>query len=1163
MLRPFPDAPPRSRAPRALAPAVLALTLAAAASTAVAQARPTAQPAAVGTAVSRAAAARDLAARQFAGPTMGAVDTAAYAGLRWRELGPARGGRSVAVAGSVARPNEYWMGTTGGGVFKSTNGGRDWAPVTDRFFGGTIGAIAVDERNPDVVYVGTGETPIRGNVSHGEGVWKTTNGGRTWTHLGLTETRHIARVRIDPRNSDRIYVAALGNVFTAGPERGIYRSDDAGRTWRKILFRDDSTGAIDLVMDPTNPDVMYASFWQAGRTSWMLSSGGRGSGIFKTTDGGQNWTEISRARGLPQQGVMGKIGLALSPVKPSRVWALIEHDSGGVYRSDDAGQTWSYINRDRSLRQRAWYYSRIFADPKDTNAVYALNVSFYRSTDGGRTFRGISTPHSDNHDLWIAANDPQRMIEGNDGGANVSTDGGRTWTEQDYATAQFYHVTTSNEFPYHICGAQQDNSTLCGPSRSPGGITIDDWFDAGGGESGYIAVNPSNPDIVYAGSYGGLLTRLDRETGIERNVSPWPLNPMGQSSEDIQYRFQWTFPIVFSRHDANVLYAGGSQLFRTTTEGQSWEVVSPPLARNDPKTMGPSGGPITRDQTGVETYGTIFAFDESPLTRGLLWAGSDDGLIHVSRDNARTWQNVTPPAAMLPEFARISIIEPSPWDAGTAYVAANRFGMGDMRPYLLKTTDYGRTWTRIDTGITGDGHFTRVIRADPVRRGLLYAGTERGTWVSFDDGAHWQQLQLNLPPVPVHDLAIKEGDLVAATHGRSFWVLDDLSALRQVTPAVTSAAAHLYKPRDAYRVSFGGGFGGGGGGGGGTVGANPPTGPVVYYHLDRPGQTVTLDFLDARGQVIRSFTSALDSAAAADSVRREAQRVAARDSLVQLGGLSPDSAARVIAARNVGGGGPGMGGGGGGFGLGGGSTRVPNRQGLNQYVWNMRYPDASTFRGIIMWAGNTTGPIAPPGTYSVRMRVNGGEPQTQSFRLLKDPRSPATQAELDAQFAFLVEIRDALSAANDAVRTIRNVKHQMNERGRALRGADSATFATTAADFARRLSAIEEELYQVRNQSGQDPLNYPIKLNNKIAALTGHVASAEGPPTAQSRQVFAQLKRDLDRHLAALKQLMDGTLPQVNAALTRAGGQAIVPSTAELGPPPANAGGGPGGDDVQ
>ncbi|HEX5580049.1 MAG TPA: glycosyl hydrolase, partial [Gemmatimonadaceae bacterium] len=778
------------------------------------------------------AAAAGAPAQPASAAAPAAYDSAAFAAYGWREIGPYRGGRSVAVAGSMARPDEYWMGTVGGGVFKSTNGGRDWDPVTDRYFGGSIGAITVDERNPDIVWVGTGETPIRGNVTHGEGLWRTTDGGKTWAYMGLRDTRQIARVRLHPTNANRVYVAALGNVFLPTKERGVYRSDDAGKTWKKILFRDDSTGAIDLVADPSNPDVMYASFWQAGRTPWTLSSGGKGSGIFKTTNGGDTWTEISRAPGLPR-GLLGKIGLAVSPVNPKRLWALIEADEGGVFRSDDAGATWTRVNEDRSLRQRAWYYSRVFADPKDENTLYALNVSFFRSTDGGKTFKTIPTPHSDNHDLWIAPDDPARMIEGNDGGANVSTDTARTWTEQDYATAQMYHVTTTNHFPYHICGAQQDNSTLCGPSRNPGGITTADWQEAGGGESGYIAADPRNPDIIYAGSYGGLLTRKDMRTGLTRNVSPWPLNPMGQSSEDIELRFQWTFPIVFSRHTPGVLYAGGSQLFRTTDEGQSWEIVSPPLGRNDPKTMGPSGGPITRDQTGVETYGTIFAFDESPVTPGLLWAGSDDGLIHISRDNAKTWNRVTPPESLLPDFARISIIEPSPYDAGTAYVAANRYQMGDMRPYILKTTDYGKSWTKITAGIEGDGEFTRVVRADPVRRGLLFAGTERGVWISFDDGARWQRLPVTLPPVPVHDMVIKEGDLVVATHGRSFYVLDDLSTIRQMQPEVLAKAAHLFQPRDAYRTQW---SGRGRRGGGSTVGQNPASGAVVRYWLKDGGR---------------------------------------------------------------------------------------------------------------------------------------------------------------------------------------------------------------------------------------------------------------------------------------------------------------------------------------
>lgn len=1030
-------------------------------------------------------------------------DAGSMSALKWREIGPYRGGRTVAVAGSVARPDEYWMGTTGGGVFKSTNGGRDWQPVTDGYFGGSIGTIAVDQSNPDIVYVGTGETPIRGNVTNGDGVWKTTDGGRTWTHLGLTETRQIDRIVIHPTNSNRIWLAALGDVFKPTKERGVYRSDDAGATWKQVLFRHDSAGALDLSVDPTNPDILYVSFWQAGRTPWMLSSGGRWSGIFKSTDGGDTWTDISRNPGLPK-GVMGKIGLALSPANPQRIWAQVEAEDGGLYRSDDAGATWSLINDDRALRQRAWYYSHLHADPKDPNTIYAQNTGFYRSTDGGKTLTNIPVPHGDNHDLWIAPDNPLRMIESNDGGANVSTDGARTWTEQDYATAQFYHVTTTNDFPYHICGAQQDNSTLCGPSAKAGGIGISDWYDVGGGESGYIAVDPRNPNIAYAGSYGGLLTRKDRRTGISRNVSPWPLNPMGHSSEDIEYRFQWTYPIVFSRHDPSVLYAGGSQLFRTTDEGHSWTIVSPPLARRDPKTMGPSGGPITKDQTGVETYATIFAFDESPITQGLLWVGTDDGMVHVSRDNGATWTNVTPPTSLLPDFARISIIEPGHYAPGTAYIAANRYQQADMQPYLLRTTDYGQTWTRIDNGITGDTEFTRVIREDPVRPGLLYAGTERSVWISFDDGASWTSLRQNLPIVPVHDIVVKDGDVIAATHGRSFYVLDDVSVLRQITPSIASSAAHLFKPADAYRVQWSGGFGGGGGSGS-PVGANPPSGATVRYWLRQPAREVKLEFMDANGEMIHSFVSAEQRGTPA------AAAAGGRGGAARAGTVSTDA-------------------------------------GLNQFSWDMRYPDAVGFRGLIMWAGRTTGPVAPPGTYQVRLVVDGQQVATERFNLLKDPRSDATQADLDAQFAMLVKVRDALSAANNGVRTIRNVKYQMAEGGAKLSGRDSANFARAAEQFAARLSRVEEELYQVKNRSGQDPLNFPIRLNNEIAALSGHVGSAEAAPTQQSQQVYDILKQRLDTQLSALEETLSGGLPAINTMLERAGQARIVPSTDELGP---------------
>ncbi len=1032
------------------------------------------------------------------------VPSAALTTVRWRELGPARGGRSVAVAGSTARPLEYWMGTTGGGVWKTTDGGVNWQPMTDRYFGGTIGAIGVAESNPDVVYVGGGETDIRGNTSHGDGLWKTTDGGRTWTLMGLKETRHIGRVRVHPTNPDVVYVGALGHAFGNNPDRGVFKTEDGGKSWKKILYRNDSTGVWDLIMDPSDPNTLYATFWHAYRRPWMLNSGGPGSGIMKTTDGGVTWRELTTNPGLPR-GVLGKIGLAVSPANPRRVWAQIEADSGGTYRSDDGGATWQFLNGDRNLRQRAWYYSRLVADPKDTNVVYGLNVSFFRSTDGGKTWRQqISVPHGDNHDLWIAPNDPLRMIEGNDGGANVSFNGGQTWSEQDFATAQFYHVSTTNHFPYKVCGAQQDNSTLCGPSRQAGGISIGDWDDAGGGESGYVTADPTNPDIVYAGSYSGYLTRKDMRTGLERNINAWPDNPMGWSSEDIKYKFQWTFPIVISMHDPKVLYAGGSSLFRSTNQGQSFDIISPPLARNDPRTLGPSGGPITRDQTGVETYGTIFTLAESFQSKDVLWVGTDDGYVQLSRDGGRTWKNVTPPG--IGDFTRISLIEASHYAEGTAYLAANRFQLDDFQPLLYKTTDYGATWTKIVTGIPAD-QFTRVIREDPVRRGLLYAGTERGAYVSFDDGASWQPLQGNLPPVPVHDLVVKEGDLVAGTHGRSFWILDDLSALRQVTAEALAKPAHLFAPRDAYRIEWGGGFGGGGMRGPGAAasnpGQNPPTGVIVRYHLARADQAVKLEFLAPDGSVIKAYESA-------DSATLAAERAAAAN--------AP---------------------GGGRFG-GGGAVRPANAAGMNSFAWDMRYPDASTFRGMILWAGGTRGPIAPAGTYTVRMTVAGQAPQTATFKLLNDPRSEATDADLVAQFEFLMKVRDKTTEANDAVKQVRWVRGEMQDR---LTAAPRLRRMATALDSA--MSRIEREVYQVKNQSGQDPLNYPVRLNNRIAGLSGVASSGPYRPTAQAEQVLTELSAALGVQLRQLQRVFDTDLKKFNDELRKLGLEPIVPKAEE------------------
>ena len=1068
------------------------------------------------------------------------MDTSALRGLRWREIGPFRGGRSVAVAGSDQRPAEYYMGTTGGGVFRTTDAGQTWAAVTDKTFGGTIGAIAVAPSNPDIVYVGTGEYPIRGNVSHGDGVFKSTDAGRTWRYAGLGDARQIARVRVHPSNPDLVYVAVQGNVWGPSGTRGIYRSRDGGGTWQRILFRDSLTGAADLTMDPLDPNTLYAGFWTAWRKPWELVSGGAGSGLFKSTDGGDTWTDLTRNAGLPK-GLIGNVGISASGAKRGVVYAILEADSGGVFRSDDGGRTWRRTNDERKLRQRAWYYTKIHADPKDADVVYVNNVQFQKSSDGGKTFRAVRTMHADSHDLWIAPGNPQRMIQGDDGGASVSENGGRTWTEEDYATAQFYHVTTTTHFPYQVCGAQQDNSTLCGPNAAEGGVRQEDWEEVGGGESGYIAARPDRPDIVYAGSYGGYLTRKDRRTGTERNVNPWPLNPMGHSAGDLRYRFQWTFPIVVSSHDPTTVYAAANVLFRTTDEGQSWTAISGDLTRHDPKTLGPSGGPITKDQTSVEYYGTIFAVAESPLARGTIWTGSDDGLVHLTRDGGRTWTNVTPKE--LPAYSRISTIEASRHAPGTAYLAANRYQLDDMSPWLFRTTDHGRTWTRIDRGIAPT-EFTRVIREDPVRPGLLYAGTERGVWVSFDDGAGWQRLQLNLPLVPVHDLAIAEGDLVAGTHGRSFWVLDGLTTLRQLAPDTLAKPAHLFQPQDAYRIQWGNGNPAAAHH---PTGQNPPSGAVIHYWLKTEPREVTLDFLDGRGRVIRSFTSTADSATRADSIRGDSLRRTRRDSLAKAG-IDADSLRRLEAAAGEG---SGVAGGGGADEDGPRrqrTPRVPMKQGLNQFAWNLRYPDASTFEGIIMWAGGTQGPVAPPGTYAVRMTVDGDTATrtTRRFVVLKDPRTTASPTDLAEQFALLLKIRDRTSEANDAVRTIRNVRAQLAEREARIPEPQRAPWAAIASPLRERLERIENEIYQTRNRSGQDPLNYPIRLNNQISALANVVSSTEAKPTQQAYTVFTMLSMELDKRSLELRELLTADLVRANELLRGAGLQPIVPSTAEV-----------------
>ena len=1028
--------------------------------------------------------------------------------LQYRSIGPYRGGRSAAVAGVVSQPFVYYYGATGGGVWKTTDGGINWESVSDgSVFGtGSVGAIAVADSDPNTIYVGMGESPIRGNVSHGDGVYKSNDAGKTWKKVGLEDTRQIPRIRVHPKNPDLVYVAALGHIWGPNDQRGVFRSKDGGKTWEKVLSRGNKAGAIDLILDPTNPNIIYAGFWEVYRKPWTLESGGPGSGIFKSTDGGDTWNELTRNTGLPK-GMIGKVGITVSPANPERVWALVEAEDGGVFRSDNGGTTWTRVNDERRLRQRAWYYTRIYADPKNADSVYVLNVGFFRSNDGGRTYATISVPHSDNHDLWIAPDDPNRMIESNDGGANVSFNGGRSWTDQDQPTAQFYRVAVDNDFPYNIYGAQQDNSTMRIASRNTGNsIGTSDWHDVGGGESGWIAPSPKDSNIVYAGSYGGLTTRYDHRTGQERNISPYPNNPMGAGADVLKYRFQWNFPIVFSPHDPNTLYAAANVLFKSTDEGSSWQIISSDLTRNDKSKQGASGGPITKDNTSVEYYATIFALMESPVQAGTIWTGSDDGLVHLSRDSGKTWSNVTPPASMMPEWIQINSLEASPHDAGTAYLAGTMYKWDDNKPYLYRTTDYGKTWKKITNGIP-DTAFTRVIREDPNKRGLLYAGTETGMYVSFDNGERWQSLQLNLPVVPITDLAIqkREKELVVATQGRSFWILDDLALLHQLMDAGGFSAAgetRLFKPRESYRMPGGGGFPLPATA---TVGRNPPNGVVVYYSLKtKPTSDVDLEFLDASGKSIRKFTA---------RVRPPAQ------------GAAP---AGPPAGE------------GGGFGGGGGAPPVPVEVGLNRFVWDTRQADAVRFPGMILWAGEVRGPKMPPGTYQVKLTADG-KTLTQNFEIKSDPRVTTTAADYAKQYELSLRIRDKLSETHNAIIQIREVRRQVEDLLKRVAGQPNFKVVNDAGTaLNKNLTAVEEMLYQTKNQSNQDPLNYPIRLNNKLAALGGVVGSAEAAPTAQSYAVYDELVAQIDAELQKFGQLMRTDVPAFNQLVREQNIPAVV-----------------------
>lgn len=993
---------------------------------------------------------------------------ALYSSMQYRLIGPFRGGRSAAVTGVPNKPNLFYFGATGGGVWKTEDGGRSWGNISDGFFGGSIGAIEVAQSDPNIIYVGGGEKTLRGNVSSGYGVWKTEDAGKTWTSAGLGKSRHIPRIKIHPKNPNIIYAAVLGNIYKPTEERGVYKSTDGGKTWRKTLFVNSSAGAVDLTLDPNNPRVLYASTWRAKRTPYSLSSGGDGSALWKSTDSGETWTEISKNEGFPKD-TLGIIGVTVSPKNSEHVWAIVENkEKGGLYRSDDGGKKWTQVNAERKLRQRAWYYTRLYADTEDVNTVYVLNVQYHKSTDGGKTFSTFNAPHGDHHDLWIAPENPKRMIIGDDGGAQITYDGGYTWsTYSNQPTAQFYRVTTDNAFPYRIYAAQQDNSTIRINHRSDGrSISDNDWEETAGGESAHIAVDPTNNDIVYGGSYGGFLTRKNHKTGTTRAINVWPDNPMGYGADGMKYRFQWNFPILFSKHNPKKLYTFSNHVHVTENEGQSWKLLSDDLTRNDPSKLVSSGGPITQDNTSVEYYCTIFAANESPLKEGLLWVGSDDGLVHVSKNGGETWENVTP--KNMAEWSMVNSIEPSAFNEGTCYVAATKYKLGDFAPYLYKTTDYGQTWAKITNGINNE-HFTRVVREDPKQKGLLYAGTETGMYISFNDGASWKPFQLNLPIVPITDLTIKNNNLIVATQGRSLWILDDLSVLHQLDENTKNATSILYKPKDTYRTK-----GGSSSRPSKLAGSNHPNGVITHFYLNKLEEkdSVKLIYFNKKGDTLATYSN----------------KAKEKDKKLKV------------------------------------------KEGGNTFVWDTRGKGAEKLKGMIFWWASFSGPKAVPGDYNVQLVINGAT-QSKDFSIVPDPRAEASVADMQKQYNFITEVNATVNKAHASIKKMRKITAQLAAFEKQYKDTKATKELVEKAKAMReKLENIEKELYQTKNRSNQDPLNFPIKLTNKLAHINSLIGLDDFPPTDQDIAVKNELTAKINTQLTAFNKVLDDEITAFNTA---------------------------------
>jgi photosystem II stability/assembly factor-like uncharacterized protein len=1021
-------------------------------------------------------------------------DPKLFSGMQWRQVGPFRGGRALAIEGVPGEPNTWYFGAVAGGVWKTTDGGANWAPLFDKQEISSIGAIAVAPSDHNTVYVGTGEAAIRGNTTYGTGVYKSVDGGKNWKNIGLRDSRQIGALIVHPTNPDIVLVAALGHAFGPNQERGIFRTIDGGKTWNKVLYKDENTGGIDVVFDPHNPNVVFASLWQARRQPWFFSSGGPGSGLYKSEDNGVTWKQLT-GNGLPD-GILGKIGIAVSGADSNRIYAIIEAKEGGIYRSEDGGEKWSKVNDDGRFRQRAWYFSKIYADPKSVDTVYVLNTGAFKSVDGAKTFNLLPARHGDHHGLWIDPQNSNRVGNANDGGASVSMDGGKTWTTQgNQPTAQFYHVAVDNAFPYHIYGAQQDNSNVGIASRSESGVIgREDWFVAGGGECGFVVPDPRDWHIIYSNNEG-YISRYDKSKEEIQDVSVWPMDNAGHGATDLPHRFQWVSPLMLSPHNPDVIYTAAECVFKSSDHGMNWNQISPDLTRNDKSKQQPSGGPLTNDITSVEYFDTIFALAESPKQQGTLWAGTDDGLVQVSTDDGQHWANVTP---KMPEWSTISMIDPSHQDANTAYVAVDRHRLDDFKPYIFKTTDLGKSWSAITTGIP-DGAYTHAVREDPRRKGLLYAGTELGVYVSFDDGAHWQPLQLNLPQSPIHDLVVKDDDLVAATHGRAFWVLDDLGPLRQVDAQNASADMVLYQPQTAVRLHYPEEIDKRQ-----PVGENPPPGAIIdYYFKTAPKDEITIDIYDSQGKAVRHLSS---------KEKKEFEQ-------------PPEWPDQVKEMKTI-----------------------PANEGMNRYAWNLRYNDPIQTPGAFYGGTGPRGPLALPGDYQLKLTANG-KTQTTTLHLVIDPRTKGQDAALQKQFALSQQVTDRISRLHQAVNEIRDVKGQIKALHAKFDKDERVKPALAAADeLEKKMSEIEQELIQVNLKGSEGSLAFPVMLNEKFDGFSHSVDGGDREPTKPQMDVFAALSGKLDEQLQKWAQIQKDELPKVAASIK----QADLPALAVPPPPDEN-----------